>query len=387
MKKIRHTKFVAVLVILLLALSACTPPPAQTDRKTEPANNAAKTEDGKADKAGNKISADELVVGFIYIGPINDGGYTETHDKGRQDMEKELGVKTIYKESVPEDQSVETEIVNLIDQGATVIFGNSFGYMDYMDNVAKKFPDVKFFHCSGYKMGENFSNYFGKIYQARYLTGIAAGMRTKSNKIGYVAAFPIPEVIRGINAFTQGVKSVNKDAEVEVVWTNTWYDPALEKEAAVALLDKGADVIAQHQDSAGAQQAAEERGVWSVGYDTDMYNYAPKANITSAVWNWGKYYTYAVKQILDDKYKPEAWWGDMSTGIADIAPISDNAAEGTKEAVEKAKKEIIDGKLVVFSGPLKNNKGEEVIKEGENLTDEQLLSMDWFVEGVIGTVK
>lgn len=387
MKRLKHTKLVALLIILVMALSACTPPPAQTEKKTEPAKESSKSEDSKSDKAGDKISADELVVGFIYIGPINDGGYTETHDKGRQAIEKELGVKTIYKESVPEDQSVETEIVNLIDQGATVIFGNSFGYMDYMENVAKKFPDVKFFHCSGYKMGDNFGNYFGKIYQARYLTGIAAGMRTKSNKIGYVAAFPIPEVIRGINAFTQGVRSVNKDAEVEVVWTNTWYDPALEKEAAVALLDKGADVIAQHQDSAGAQQAAEERGVWSVGYDTDMYNYAPKANITSAVWNWGKYYTYAVKQVLDGDYKPEAWWGDMSTGIADIAPISENAADGTKEAVEKARKEIIDGKLVVFSGPIKNNQGEEVLKEGESLTDEQLLSMDWFVEGVIGTVK
>ncbi len=385
MKMLRHMKLVALLALIVFAVSGCTPPPEQTSTKTDDKNS--KIEDKKDDKAGNKISADELVVGFIYIGPINDGGYTETHDKGRQMMEKELGVKTIYKESVPEDQSVETEIVNLIDQGATVIFANSFGYMDYVENVSKKFPDVKFFHCSGYKMGDNFSNYFGKIYQARYLTGIAAGMKTKSNKIGYVAAFPIPEVIRGINAFTLGVQSVNKDAQVEVVWTNTWYDPALEKEAAVALLDKGADVIAQHQDSAGAQQAAEERGVWSIGYDTDMYNVAPKANITSAVWNWGKYYTYAVKQILDGNYKAEAWWGDMSTGVADIAPISDNAAEGTKEAVEKAKKQILDGEFKVFKGAIKNNKGEEVIKDGETLTDEQLLSMDWFVEGVIGTTK
>ncbi len=389
MKKVFKLNVLAALLVIILVVSSCSPPPAQTTKAPEETTKAKEEakETKKAEESKPEEKAEEIVAGFIFIGPINDGGYTEAHDKGRQQIENELGIKTIYKESVPEDQSVETEIRNLIDQGANVIFGNSFGYMDYMENVAKEYPDVKFFHCSGYKTGPNFGNYFGKIYQARYLTGIAAGMKTEANKIGYVAAFPIPEVIRGINAFTLGAKSVNPDVTVEVVWTNTWYDPALEKEAAIALLDKGVDIIAQHQDTAGPQQAAEERGVWSIGYDTDMYHYAPKANITSAVWDWGKYYTLAIQQILDGQYQAEAWWGDMSTGIADVAPISDNAAEGTKEAVEKAKQQILDKELIIFKGPIMNNKGEEAVADGVELNDGELLSMMWFVDGVIGSVE
>ena len=220
----------------------------------------------KKEETAAPATADQpMTVGFIFVGPIGDGGFTYAQNEGRLLLEKETGVKTIYKESVPEGPEVKEIAKNMIDQGATVIVATSFGYMDYIEELAKEFPNVKFLHCSGYKTADNMTNYFGRIYQPRYLSGLVAGLKTKSNKIGYVAAFPIPEVIRGINAFTQGVRKANPNATVEVVWTSTWYDPAKEKDAAVALIDKGADVIAQHQDTAGPQQAAEEKGVFSVG--------------------------------------------------------------------------------------------------------------------------
>ncbi len=330
----------------------------------------------------------EYKAGFIYIGPVGDGGYTDAHDNGRKYMEEKLGIPTIIKESVPESQEVEKVISDMIDQGCNIIFATSFGYMDYVERAAQKYPDVKFFHCSGYKTAENMTNYFGKIEEARYLTGIVAGMKTKTNKIGYVAAFGIPEVVRGLNAFALGVQSVNPKATVEVVWTQTWYDPATEKEAAKVLLDKGCDVIAQHQDTAGPQQAAEERGVWSVGYNVDMYKVAPKANMTSAIWNWGIYYVKAVQDVMDGKFSSEPYLGDMKEGLVDIAPLTENAPEGAKEKVEEAKAKIISGELQIFAGPLKDNTGKLRVPEGEVMSlEDQYSNFDWLVEGVIGTVQ
>ncbi|PKM54338.1 MAG: BMP family ABC transporter substrate-binding protein, partial [Firmicutes bacterium HGW-Firmicutes-3] len=274
-------KILALLMVLtlILSLAACgkKTPTEETYGEEETTTETEATEGADTEAVTNE----DVTVGFIYVGPIGDGGWTYAHDQGRLYLEEQLGVKTIYKESVPETQDVEQEMRNMIDQGATVIFATSFGYMDFMEKLSGDFPEVAFLHCSGYKTTDNMANYFGRIYQARYLSGIVAGMKTETNKIGYVAAFPIPEVIRGINAFTLGAQSVNPDVEVEVVWTSTWYDPAKEKEAAIAMLDNGADVIAQHQDTAGPQQAAEERGLWSVGYNTDMSAMAPKAYMTA----------------------------------------------------------------------------------------------------------
>lgn len=331
--------------------------------------------------------AEDMVVGFIFVGPIGDGGWTYAHDLGRLYLEEQLGVKTLYKESVPETQEVESEIRNMIDQGATAIFATSFGYMDHVEKMSKEFPDVAFFHCSGYKTTDNMANYFGRMYEARYLSGIAAGLKTETNKLGFVAAFDIPEVIRGINAFTLGAQSVNPDVEVEVVWTYTWYDPATEKEAAIALLDGGADIIAQHQDTTGPQQAAEERGVFSIGYNTDMSAMAPGAYITAPVWNWGPYYVEQVQAVIDGTFESHAYWGEMADGIIELAPLTENAAEGTADAVATAEAMLIDKSLVVFEGPLYNQAGEVAVEEGQSLTDGEMLEMNWFVQGVKGEIS
>ena len=341
----------------------------------------------KADAPKVEDKSEQIKVGFIYVGPIGDGGWTYAHNEGRKYLEEQLNVETIYKESVPEGPEVEKVMKDMIDQGANVIFATSFGYMDYMEKVSKEFPEVKFLHCSGYKMTENMSNYFGRIYQARYLSGIVAGLKTESNKIGYVAAFNIPEVIRGINAFTLGVQSVNPDAVVKVKWTNTWYDPAKEKEAAIALLDEGVDVIAQHQDTAGPQIAAEERGKWSVGYNTDMKDTAPKAYMTAPIWNWGPYYVDQVQAIMDGTWKAESYWGGMDEGIVKLAPLTDNAPAEAKALVEKVQEEIIAGTQKIFVGPIKDQTGAVKVPDGVMMTDVEMLSFDWFVQGVEGNVK
>lgn len=379
MKKIISLLLALVLVV---AVAGCGTKPEtnNTDKGTNETSETNETSD-------KKIAKEDMIAGFIYIGPIGDGGYTYAHDQGRLMVEEELGIKTIYKESVPETQEVEQEVRNMVDQGAKAIFANSFGYMDYLEKISKEYPDVAFFHCSGYKTTENMANYFGRIYQARYLSGIVAGMKTKSNSIGYVAAFPIPEVIRGINAFTLGVQSVNPDAVVKVKWTSTWYDPEKEKSAAIALLDEGVDVIAQHQDTAGPQQAAEERGAFAIGYNTDMSAAAPKANLTSAIWNWGPYYVEQVQAVMDGKFTSHSYWEGMKDGIVGLATLTENAPEGAQEAVDAASAAILDGSEYIFEGPIYDQAGNLKLAEGVKMTDEEMLSFDWFVKGVEGKIE
>lgn len=331
--------------------------------------------------------AKDVKVGFIYISPVGDAGYSYAHDQGRIALDSMPGVTTSFVESVPEGPDSERVALNMARKGFDVIFGTSFGYMDPMLKVAKKFPNTVFLHCSGYKTADNMGNYFGRIYQSRYLTGVVAGSMTKSNILGYVAAMPIPEVIRGINAFTLGAQSVNPDVEVRVVWTNTWYDPATEKEAAKSLLDVGADVIAQHQDSPGPQEAAEEAGVYSIGYNTDMSRFAPKAHLTSAVWNWAPYYKKVVKEVQDGTWKPESAWVGMDQGVVDISPFGPMVPADVQEKVNALKQEISDGEVHVFTGPIEDQDGKVVIPEGKMATDEEMLNMNWFVKGIIGTVK
>jgi len=340
-------------------------------------------------KGGDK----KIKVGFIYVGPVGDGGFTYSHDEGRKYLEKELKVETKYKESVKEDAAeVEKVCEDFINEGCTVIIGTSFGFMDGMEKSAKNHPEVKYLHCSGYKKAENMSNYFGRIYQARYLSGIVAGLKTKTNKIGYVAAFEIPEVVRGINAFTLGVRSVNPNATISVSWTHTWYDPAKESEAAKYLLnDKGVDIIAQHQDTAGPQQAAEAKGAFSIGYNSDMSKSAPKANLTSAVWNWGPFYVEQIKAIQAGTWKSGSIWEGMSAdkekSIVNLAELTPNAPANAKDVVEKAKADIISGKNKIFVGPLKDNTGAVKVQAGKEMTDAEMLSFDWFVEGVDGKIE
>jgi basic membrane protein A len=328
-------------------------------------------------------------VGFVYIGTVNDGGWTQAHDNGRKYMVEKLGVETLYKESVPEGPDAEKAINELIDQGCNVIFTTSFGFMDYTEKAAKANPNVKFMHCSGYKMLDNMGVYFGKIEQPRYLAGVVAGLKTKSNKLGYVAAFEIPEVLRGINAYTMGVRSVNPKATVEVKWTHSWTDAPRAKEAAKALLDEGCDVIAQHQDDPVRQIAAEERGVWSVGYNMDMTKAAPKAHLTAPVWNWGPYYVEQVKAVMDGTWKAENWYKGMDADVVRLSPLTANAPAGAQAAVDKAKAFILSGENKIWTGPIKDNTGKVVVPEGVTLTDKQLTSTEfnWLVEGVIGKVE
>lgn len=330
---------------------------------------------------------EKMKVAFVYVGPVGDAGWSYAHDQARKYlMEKMPDVQTTIVESVPEGADSERVITQLAEQGHKVIFTTSFGYMDPTINVAKKYPGVVFMHCSGFKTAQNVGTYFGRIYQARYLTGIVAGKQTQSNVIGYVAAHPIPEVIRGINAFTMGVRSVNPNAKVKVIWTNTWYDPAKEKQAAISLLDAGADVIAQHQDTPGPMQAAEERGKFGVGYNTDMSKMAPKAVLTSAVWNWGPYYVKVVDSVKKGTFKSEQYWGPMADGIIDIAPFGPMVKDDTKKLVADAKAKIVKGEFDVFYGPVKDQSGQVKIEAGQKMSDKDMLSFNWFVEGVEGTI-
>ena len=343
---------------------------------------------GCSDDTSSK-KEDTYTVGFVYVGPIGDGGWTFSHDQGRLALEAELGVKTLYKQNVPEnDTEVEKAIEELVDGGCNFVFTTSFGFMNATKTMAEKYPDVKFMHASGFESNDtNFGNYFGRIYQARYLSGIAAGLKTETNKIGYVAAMPIPEVFRGINAFTLGVQSVNPDAVVYVEWTRDWVDVELEKAAANVLLEQDCDVIAQHQDSPAPQVAAEQKGVFGIGYHTDMEPAAPNAVLTSAIWDWKPFYVAQIKAAMDGTWAPTSYWGSIAEDIVAVAPINEEiAAEGTVEAVEEAKAKLLVGDWDVFTGPIADQKGKVVIKDGETATDEEMLSMNYFIKGIIGDI-
>ncbi|PIE68973.1 MAG: BMP family ABC transporter substrate-binding protein [Deltaproteobacteria bacterium] len=329
----------------------------------------------------------DMKVGYVYIGHIGDAGWTYAHDQGRLAIDNLPGITTSYVEAVPEGSDSERVIKNMARKGYDLIFTTSFGYMDPTLKVAKRFPKSVFMHCSGYKSSNNVGNYFGRMYQARYLSGIVAGSMTHSNKIGYVAAFPIPEVIRGINAFTLGVQAVNPKAQVNVVWTKTWYDPATEKEGGKSLLETGCDVIAQHQDTPGVQEAAQEAGKYSIGYNSDMSRFAPKAHLTAPVWNWGPFYRKMVKEVQAGTWKTGSYWPGLESGIVDLAPFGPMVPQAIQAKVLTAKNEIIQGTRKVFTGPIKDQTGKVIIPAGSTATDGQLLGMDWFVQGVQGSTK
>ncbi|MFZ0132994.1 MAG: BMP family ABC transporter substrate-binding protein [Desulfobacterales bacterium] len=329
----------------------------------------------------------ELKVGFVYVSPIGDAGWSFAHDKGRQAVDALPGVSTSYVESVAEGPDSERVMLNMARKGYDIIFATSFGYMDSMLKVARQFPNVVFEHCSGFKVAKNMGNYFGRMYQARYLSGMVAGYMTKSNVLGYVAAFPIPEVIRGINAFTLGAQSVNPKIEVRVVWTKTWYDPATEKEAAKSLLDVGADVIAQHQDSPGPQEAAQEKGVYSIGYNSDMSQFAPRSHLTAPIWNWAPFYIQTVEQVSKGTWQSASIWWGMKEGIVDLAPFGPMVPEEVREKVLAEKAAIVNGTARLFAGPVTDQAGKVQVPAGRSATDEELLSMKYFVKGVIGTLE
>jgi len=396
----RFTVMLAIFTIITL-LIACGQQPADLSQEVEALKqqNAELTSENSALKQQiaeltQKVEAlekaqagKELQVGFVYVSPIGDAGWSYAHDQGRLYIDALDGVTTAYVEAVPEGPDSERVMLNMARKNYDLIFATSFGYMDPMLKVAKQFPQTIFMHCSGFKTADNMGNYFGRMYQARYLSGMVAGAMTKTKTLGYVAAFPIPEVIRGINAFTLGAQTVNPEVKVRVVWTKTWYDPAREKDAANSLLDVGADVIAQHQDSPAPQEAAQERGVYSVGYNSDMSAFAPQAHLCAPIWNWGPFYKDVVDSVRQGSWKSASTWYGLEKGIVDLSPISSMVPEDVQEQVFSAKKAISAGETKVFSGPIKDQAGAVKVAAGAVASDQEMLGMTWFVEGVIGTTQ
>ena len=329
----------------------------------------------------------QVKAGFVYVGPVGDAGWTYSHDLGRLEMEKLPYVEpSTYIESVPEGAESARVINGLVRRGHNLILTTSFGYMDATIDVAKRNEDVIFMHCSGYKTADNVGTYFGRMYEPRYLSGIIAGQMTEKNIIGYVAAFPIPEVIRGINAFTLGVRSVNPDAQVRVVWTQTWFDPGVERDAADSLLDVGADVLAMHQDAPATLQAAEARGAYVIGYNSDMRHFAPNAFLTAPVWNWGVLYTQLAEAVHKGTWKSEQIWWGLKEGLIGLADLSDRIPAPLQAQVKERAAAIAAGTFHPFTGPIKDRDGKEVVAAGQVMSDADMLSMNFFVEGVQGTL-
>lgn len=346
---------------------------------------------GVAARQASPEAGEPIRVAFVYVGSVNDGGWTQAHDVGRQTVEEQIPeAETAYQENVPDNPADSERVIRgFAEQGFDLIFTTSFGFMDATINVAKDFPETHFVHISGYKTAPNVSTGFGKQEEPRYVCGIISGRMTKSNVIGYVAAFPIPEVIRGINAFTLGARSVNPEVEVRVVWTNTWFNPQLERSAAEALLDGGADVIAQHQDTPAPQQAAQDRGVYGIGNDFDMSPAAPEAVMTTPVWNWGVYYVDVVRQVQAGTWQSNQYWGGWQDGVVDLAPIGPMVPADIRQEAEAEAARFRSGEKTltdVFTGPIRDQSGAEKVPANVALTDEEILTMNWFVEGVEGEI-
>ncbi|MCP4330319.1 MAG: BMP family ABC transporter substrate-binding protein [Alphaproteobacteria bacterium] len=336
--------------------------------------------------SGAYAAEEPLKIGFVYVSPVGDAGWTYQHDLGRKQLEAELGDKitTTFVESVPEGADAERVIRDFAADGHELIFTTSFGYMNPTVKVARMFPKVAFDHATGYKRGKNVSTYLARFYEGRYLTGVLAGLTTKSNKIGYIAAFPIPEVVRGINAFTRGLRSVNPDADVNVVWVSSWYDPGKEREAAETLIAQGADIVTQHTDSTAPVQAAEDRGVHAIGYHSDMSKYGPNAHLTATTHHWGDFYISEANAVMDGTWESTDTWGGIKEGMIKLAPFGPGVSDETKKVVAEREAAIASGELHPFAGPVKDQAGTVRIAEGEVMSDGDMLGFDWYVEGVVG---
>lgn len=331
-------------------------------------------------------NAKELKVGFIYLSSAKDAGWSFAHEQGRKFVDKMPEVTTSFVDSVIEsdDHYIEAVLTKMAQDGNDLIFATSYGYSRATIKIARQYPNVIFMHCSGSLRGENIGTYFGRMYQARYLTGILAGAMTRSNIIGYVAAFPIPEVIRGINAFAIGALESNPNAKIIVRWTKDWNDPLREKYYANELVDLKADILAQHQDSPATQIVAKKRGVYSIGYNHDMSPYAPKAQLTAAIWNWSTIYQDTIQKVLEGNWKSEdIWWG-LEKDLVDIAPFGPMVPEKLRKKVLRKKEDIKSNKFSVFSGPVLDSEGKTRIAQGKQATDKELRGMNWFVKGIVG---
>jgi simple sugar transport system substrate-binding protein len=325
----------------------------------------------------------KLKIGFIYVGPVGDHGWTYQHDVGRKAIEKEFGgrVETTFVESVPEADS-ERAIEGLARTGHGLIFTTSFGFMEPTLKVARRYPNVKFEHATGIKRAANLATYAAKFHEGRYIIGQIAGKMTKTGTIGYVGAFPIPEVVSGINSYFLGAQSVNPNVKIKVVWVNSWYDPAKEADAAKALLDQGVDVLAQHTDSPAPLQTAEARGKLGFGQASDMERFAPKAQLTAIIDDWAPYYVARAKAALDGTWKSEDTWHGLKEGMVVMSPYK-NMPNDVKKMAEETEEAIRSGRLNPFKCPISRQDGSPVeCRGGAALSDEQILSMNFYVKGI-----
>lgn len=371
----KNKKMVALLATLVavssVALSACG------------------SDDNKSASSGGK----KTTIGFLYVGPKNDYGYNQAAYEGSLALQKAMpDVKLLQAERVPETAEAERVMEKMIKDGATIIFPTSYGHLEPALNVAKKHPDVTFLHQGGLKTAANLGTYFGQIYEAQYLTGIAAGLATKTNKLGYVVAFPIPQTLLNINAFELGAKSVNPKAKTTVVFTSNWCDPGKQAEAANSLLDQDVDVLTQHQDCTKTiVETAERAGAMSVGYHADASELAPKGWLTGSVWNWGPLYTKMAQTVIDGKFKGSPYAGTYRVGFADdetiqLAPFGAAASDEARKQVKAVEASMRSGAFNPFTGPIKDQSGKVKIKDGESPSSTDLESTDYLVDGVVGKI-
>jgi len=357
--------------------------PARLDRRTLLGTAAATTLTGLL---GHPRAQEPVRAGFVYVGPIGDHGWTYRHDIGRKAVEAHFGdrVETRFVENVSEGPDAERVIRQLAAAGNDIVFTTSFGFMNPTVRVARQFPDVKFEHCTGYKTADNVAVYNARFYEGRTVIGTIAGHMSETGTIGYIASFPIPEVVMGINAFFLAARKINPDLGIRIVWVNTWYDPGKEADAAKTLIDQGADIIVQHTDSPAALQVAEERGVWAFGQASDMRRFAPDAQLTAIVDNWDPYYIERVQAVIDGTWETHNIWRGLKEGMVEIAPYGPAVPDEVAAEADRVEEAIIAGELHPFAGPIHNQDGELVVAEGEHLSDEEILRMDYYVQGIPG---
>ena len=333
-------------------------------------------------------AAEKTKVGFVYVGPVGDHGWTYEHNQGRLAIEKAFGnkVETSYVENVSEGPDAERVIQQLARNGHDIIFTTSFGFMNPTLKVAKRFPDVKFEHATGFKRADNMSTYSARFYEGRHVIGLIAGKMTKTNTIGYIASFPIPEVVRGINAAYLAAKSVNPNIKFKVIWVNTWFDPGKEADAAKALIDQGADILMQHTDSPAAMQIAEKKGIFAFGQASDMKAFGPNAQLTAIIDNWGPYYVARVKAVMDGTWNSKDTWDGIAPGMVGLADFSDKIPADLRTMATKARDDIAAGRLHPFTGPINKQDGSVWLKADETAPDGDLAGINFYVEGVEGSL-
>ncbi len=334
--------------------------------------------------AFSQTTAPPVKAAWVYVSPLTDAGWTRQHDEGRRAVDQALGaqVQTTYVENVPEGADAERVIRDLAAQGHQIIFTPSFGYMEPTLKVARDFPEVRFESITGLKTAPNVATANARYYEGRYLAGIAAGRLTQSNLAGYVAGFPIPEVLQGINAFALGMRSVNPKAEVRVIWLNEWFNPPREREAAMTLMNQGADVLAFHTGSTAVMAAAEERGRMAVAYHSDMRAVAPKAQIAAVTHRWGDYYTQRVQAVRDGSWRSGQLWGGVKEGMIRVDAFGPRVPAAVQREVLTRQKDIAAGRLHPFRGPITDHAGQPRVAKGQTLDDDAILRMDWLVQGV-----